>query len=462
MKTTTTCPLVHHAKAIMSLAMVVLLAGLSGWAGQTGALVFTDDFNAADQALTSYDANYTLWTDTTAELVNSKLRITSAPEWARMGVNGYEGLGDILGGGSHGAGSFIAVDVTAPTAPTGGNHVFAHIDSGNPTAYVVSGGNTSGYWNGSGWTYGGSGQVPRGTETHYAVVIAGDATEHLFVNKQYNTTFPLGASGTDSLRLAIQGTDGVFNVDFDNLVVGRNAENTTGSADTIKSGLELTYSDNFDRANSGTIGTAWTENEQSGIWTIGITDNVVEVESVQAPNWNAGLATLDLTDPTILGRGLQVGEYVEIKVRVDTTHGGANMGAVLLGNPAIYSDPRTAAKLSTWINPFGDDTPAGWKDMGTSTFDASTFVTFGQRLDYADGNFAIVSYYINGDYETSWLYDTTATTLDTFTITANTDQLNNTFVFDDLAIYTIIIPEPASFALLTLAGLALLHRRGRR
>ncbi len=456
MQAAITSTVLHRVQALSLAIGVLLLPALNAWAGQGGALVFTDDFNAADQSLVSYDANYTMWAGTTSNLVGGKLRIDSPGGWARQGVNGYNGLGTLLGGGSHGPGTFMAVDVTAPNVPN--NSVFAHPTSTNTTAYVALG-TSSGYYD-NGWKLGGSNQLPLGTETHYAVVVAGDSREHLFVNKQYNTTFPLGASGTDSLRLAIQG-ESTTAVDFDNLVIGRNAENTTGSAAAIKSGLTLAYSDSFDGTNS-TIGTAWTENDRSGTWNIGISNNQVVVKADSAPNWSAGLATLDLTNPAILGRGLEVGEYVEIKARVDTTTQGANMGGGLLGNALIYSNPPTAAKLSAYVNPYGDDTPAGWKDMGTTTFDASTYVTLGQRLDYADGDFAIVSYYVNGNYETSWLYDTAATTLNTFTLSANTNQVNDTFVFDDLAIY--VVPEPASFTLLAVAGLALMYRTaaGRR
>jgi hypothetical protein len=415
--------------AIIGLAAFAL-AGTSGWAEQMGDRVFKDGFNAANQSLASYNANYTTAAGTTANLVNNKLRITSTSDWSVRGVNGYTGLGALLGGGSHGPGSFIAVDVTAPS---GNNSVSALLAWSDTTAYVVGGSTMSGYYSG-GWINGGSAQVPRGTETHYAIVISGGTTEHLFVNKQFNVTFPRGASGTDSLRLAIQG-DSTYNVDFDNLVVGRNAYNTAGIATALKAGLSLAHSDSFNRADSGSIGTGWTKDERSGKWIIGVVNNSVELKAASAPGWDACWATLDLTNPAILGRGLQVGEYVEIKVRADAAATDASVGVAILGYPLFRCSPRTAAKLRTWVTTFGTDNPDGWNDMGPGAFDVSSYRTLGQRLDYADGSFAIVSYFIDGNYAASWLHNTTATTLNTFVLRANSGTANDTFRFDDLAVY---------------------------
>lgn len=416
---------------LASLTLCLALSPARG--GQLGDPVFKDGFNAANQSLASYNANYTTGGGTAANLVNNKLRIASTADWGVRGVTGYTGLGALLGGGSHGPGSFTAVNVTAPT---GNNEVYAHLVWSDTTAYLTGVQNQSAYYSGS-WLYGGSTQIPRGTEAHYAIVFTGGTTEHLFVNKTFNVTFPRGASGSDSLRLAIKG-DSVYNVDFDNLVVGRNPYNTTGSTAAIKAGLRLAHSDSFNRANSGSIGTAWTEDERSGRWTIGITANVVEIKAAATPSWDQCTATLALTNPAVLGRGLQVGEYVEIKVRMDTDSAMVSMGAAILGSPSILS--RYTSKLRIYVDPFGTDTAAGWNDMGPGTFNASSYTTLGQRLDYADGNFAIVSYYIDGNYMASWLHNTAATTLNTLVLRANSGTANDTFRFDDLAVY--VAPPP--------------------
>jgi hypothetical protein len=88
----------------------------------------------------------------------------------------------------------------------------------------------------------------------------------------------------------------------------------------------------------------------------------------------------------------------------------------------------------------------GWVPFSTGGNGATTNYNFdithtmGLRLDSADGNFASVSYYLDGAYSGSWLYKTTATTLTSFSLFAQDSVANAGFEFDNLNVFASALP----------------------
>ena len=99
--------------------------------------------------------------------------------------------------------------------------------------------------------------------------------------------------------------------------------------------------------------------------------------------------------------------------------------------------------FSVWSNSAW--APVSFATNGTNpTYDWDSTRTVGVRLDSTDGSFATISYYIDGGYSGSWLYKTTARTLDTFSFYAQSNVLNAGFEFDNLGLYASALPGDAN------------------
>lgn len=397
---------------------------------------FTDKFSGPDQTLVNYNAKYLVDANSTAAIVSGKLRLTDPinGSWSQKGVKGLTGLNTTLGGSSFGPGSFIAC---RSKLVSGSANAHGFVNLGGNLGYNGNNSTRSGYWSGS-WIMGGSSQVTYNTDRHVGVVYASSFT-HEFLDGQFNTTFPISASGTDAFRLTLQTGSTSDYAEYDNMVIGRNPYNSVGGATTMKAKLKLAYSDNFNRADSTTIGTGWTTNPGT-IWTIDISSNQMRIKGTTAPNWSEGSATLDITNPAVLGRALKVGEYFEVDMK--STQGVNNSSMCASFSTSGFSTARvliptlTAATISTYIDSFGSDQGSSWNTMVPGTFNLSTGFRFGERLDYADGTFAITSFYINDNYVGSWLHNTTATTVDKIYCGCNTNISGDNFLYDNLSIYT--------------------------
>jgi hypothetical protein len=476
------------AMGVVVMSLVIGLAGVAT-AAPVGDLVFTDDFNGSDdQLLTDYDSNYNITSGGTATIQNGRLRVTATSANTESGVTSYTGLGNLLGGGSHGAGSFVAYTVKGSDAGQP-NDFRADFCGGRLGGNVYSmtrwggdgKGHSSGFYDSAdGWKVGGSNQVVRGVDHDFVLVYVGGQTVHIFINGLYNTSFKdavgvndVGPSGSDTLRLGVYPGSVVTGTDewaeFDSLAVGRNAFNEVGGGTAIKANRTLLYGDDFNRAESDTIGSVWSETQSSNDTTfdLGIVDNKVQAKLTANNNdWGDVRAILDLTDPSVLGRGLNVGEYVEFDLQ-RTGSGYGRIGINLPGSGQTYFDGNAGSNmLQNYANTFGTDQGAIEWDITPDMYNTTDGLKFGYFLGYAGSDFTIVHFYVNDDYAGSALYKSTTFNNVTFRaqIYHDYNAVNDTFTFDNLAIYgqsqgSAPISEPATLGLL---GLALLGLRKRR
>jgi autotransporter-associated beta strand protein len=203
----------------------------------------------------------------------------------------------------------------------------------------------------------------------------------------------------------------------------------------VQGGLHLAYASNF-TAPSATLGTAWITNTSANAMTVGISNGQLQMTTANPANTPVGQATLNLN--SILGRGLKPGEYLQFTLNRQNDAGIIGLSAFGLNHgsgTAAGNQPLNVFSQGGWkyisFNPTGTTASPSlsynWDAANTS---------LGLRLDSADGNFATLSYYINGVYGGSWLYPTTSKTLDTFSLFAQSNTANAGFGFNNLAIYT--------------------------
>ena len=149
-----------------------------------------------------------------------------------------------------------------------------------------------------------------------------------------------------------------------------------------------------------------------------------------------GSATLDLTNPKTIGRGLNVGDYFEITLQRLSDHG--MMGVELYSSDQLRQGAGKSAGPSpiqtwdghTWV-------PISIDDKGDPTsFDWNKPHILGVRMDSADGHFASFSYYIDDHYAASWLIATGNKTLNKIGVYSQTDasHAGDAFEFSDLKV----------------------------
>jgi hypothetical protein len=171
--------------------------------------------------------------------------------------------------------------------------------------------------------------------------------------------------------------------------------------------------------SSGTsLGTGWTINTSSSFNWKCLAGNLVQLSYTTAdPGFPSGLATLNVA--AVAGRAMQVGDYAQCTVRRVGTQ-GANAGAI---GVKLFG-AATASGLPTGNQPFFAWAPTltNWNvisfasDGSNPNYTWGVLDTLGFRIDSADGTFATVSFYLNGNYIGSNLYQTNSTTVSSFSL----------------------------------------------
>jgi hypothetical protein len=148
-----------------------------------------------------------------------------------------------------------------------------------------------------------------------------------------------------------------------------------------------------------------------------------------------GSATLDLTSPSILGHGLEAGDYFEVTLRRLSEQGGLGIELFDSDQLRVGSDLKAGPSSlqswngTTWV-------PVAFDDHGQSVhFDWNSTHTLGIRFDSADGHRTTFSYYIDGNYAGSWLIATTNKTLDKIGVYVQSRTPAAAFEFENLTLY---------------------------
>jgi hypothetical protein len=251
------------------------------------------------------------------------------------------------------------------------------------------------------------------------------------------TTPPGGDGNTSAVQgfylVKPDGTPATAWSTYRYLIAANDPTQATGGA--VERSLHLAYASNFS-APGATLGSAWTTNTSGGAMSVGITNGQVQMTTVNAANTPVGQATLNID--SVLGRGLEVGEYLQFTLNRQNNAGiiglsafGVNHGsAIAAGNQPLDVYPNVTGYGWTPMSYNGSNNtnPAyNWNSPST---------TLGLRLTSANGDYATISYYVNGTYSGSWLYPTTATSLDSFSLFSQSSTANAEFAFSNLAIYT--------------------------
>lgn len=457
-------------KTVRAIVGIVLcLAGLARGVEVAGDL-YTQNFTGADGTV---PAGWAIWgTDGSV----AKVEIRSNALY--IDVNGA--LGNLVG---------VSSPWILPTMPTNGAFIKAdYLHSTNlngswvqfsgPYAvkYIcaVTGTNgQQGFWNGATEPRGGATNVPCQTWTALTKLDVGRGPDGVgekgvlnFINKKFNVGFWATNVEEYSRNLVIAAQKDVpprtanDNARFDNVVVYSPAQ--IAFTNTVL--WAPLYSEEFD---SPTLGPEWILASQPTVdkYRVAVSQDLsrleVTVNTNTPANWSWVTAWITFTHANALGRPLRVGEYVETGVtrangaraglhvfgrmlRPTTTEFGTNdyissylagaeylEGSEKYGSPQLTGEERLTADMYDWDKPDGE-----WNRMGL-------------RLDYADGDFMVVSLFMDRMYATSWLFNTFETNLTSIGLHVQGDGsvTNGKAYFGYLKVY-----QPSTMGLRRLAG----------
>lgn len=201
----------------------------------------------------------------------------------------------------------------------------------------------------------------------------------------------------------------------------------------IVAGEHLVYQSQFPAGGtpSPALGAGWSSGTFGGDMSVTASSGAVQMQVVNnAGVYPYGLATLNVAGVT--GRGLMPGDYLQFNlsrqnnagilgIGVFNTHQGSGAGAGASPLNAYSNNAWTPFSLSAAASPLA--------------YDWSAAHTLGIRLDSADGTFATVSFYLDGNYSGSWLYQTPLKTLDSFSLFAQSNVLDSSFNFSNVQVY---------------------------
>lgn len=193
------------------------------------------------------------------------------------------------------------------------------------------------------------------------------------------------------------------------------------------------YQSGFSSASAPTasLGPGWTTNDFGGDMSIAASSGMVDMQLVNnAAAYPYGLATLNV--PSVAGKGLSPGDFFQFTLSRESGAGIVGVGAFGLhhgSGAGSGASPFSVFSNNAW-------TPFSIGSGGVSqAYNWNVTHTLGLRLDSADGIFATISYYLDGAYGGSWLYPTTARTLDNISLFAQSNVLNSSFQFGNVQTY---------------------------
>lgn len=262
----------------------------------------------------------------------------------------------------------------------------------------------------------------------------------VYCNEPVNDTLPLPLNGkTNDVNLRgywmvkPDGTPATGWHRYRRLIIGANPRRVT--ADAVKSALTQVFNDDFHRAQGTNLGTGWTKSSHYGFVDEQIAGQGMRFEIPDGHDIPWGSATLDLSNPAILGHGLQVGDYFEVTVRRLSAAGGLGVELFDSDQLRVGSGQETGATVpqawngTTWV-------PIAFDDAGQPVaVDWNKNHTLGVRFDSADGHDTSFSYYLDGHYMGSWLVETTNRTLDKIGVYAQSRTGGAKFEFGELKVY---------------------------
>ncbi|HEV2456178.1 MAG TPA: hypothetical protein VGY98_18080, partial [Verrucomicrobiae bacterium] len=208
------------------------------------------------------------------------------------------------------------------------------------------------------------------------------------------------------------------------------------TAKAAKSGLNLAFTENFNRSDAQDLGVGWTQAAHYGVVHEQILRHRLSFEIPSGHDIPWGSATLDLQNPSVLGHGLQPGDYFEVTLRRVSPEGGLGVELFDSDQLRVGSDIGGGASALmawngiTWV-PIAFD-----KHGAPLKFNWNARHAIGVRFNSADGQHANFSYYLDGRYAGSWTVKRPETVLDKIGVYTQSKTDDARFEFHDLKVYT--------------------------
>ena len=203
----------------------------------------------------------------------------------------------------------------------------------------------------------------------------------------------------------------------------------------VKAALTLAFTEAFNTPEDKVLGVGWTRAAHYGIVNEYIEHHRLYFEIPNGMDIPWGSATLDLGDPSILGHGLQPGDYFEVTLRRLSEEGGLGVELFDSDQLRVGSDltPGASALMAwngkTWV-------PIAFDKHGKPLkFNWDRTHTIGVRFDSTDGHSAHFSYYLDGHYAGSWTVNRPETVLQKIGVYTQSKTGNARFEFWDLKVY---------------------------
>lgn len=208
------------------------------------------------------------------------------------------------------------------------------------------------------------------------------------------------------------------------------------TAKAAKSGLSLAFTGKFNRPDGKDLGVGWTQAAHYGVVHEQILHHRLSIEIPSGHDIPWGSATLDLDNPSVLGQGLQPGDYFEVTLRRVSQEGG--LGVELFDSDQLRVGSDVTAGQSALMAWNGKTwAPIAFDKHGKPLkFNWNARHTVGVRFDSADGQHANFSYYLDGRYAGFWSVKRPETVLDKIGVYTQSRTDNARFEFRDLKVYT--------------------------